>query len=244
MGMKASKSYITDWEHADGHVKQYQTLDRMEPFKHHETLILSHENQREFQIRRSHKVLYFTKAVPNTAFWFDVCRKYEEPILQVRGHPWKKQWDILSYHIPSYVGQDAIRDESSSNHPLYRKARIHIDWKLDRAEVQLCQPLLTEIINKGEKTAEVWSDPILIYYDADRIYGNKGQTYRPDDHDTLISYLEMSADHKYSFLHLAKNCDIALHVILTVISSIIHCNNSPFLSRSTDAFMPPEGNLL
>jgi hypothetical protein len=205
MGMKASKSYITNWEHADGNVEQYETLDRMIPLKHHETLLLSHENQREFQIHQSNNnnkvLLYFTKAVSNTAFWFDIHRPEEGPMLQVRGHPWKKQWDILSYHIPSYVGQDVILDESSNHHPLYRKARIQIDWRRHCAEVKLCVPRLHEMEHDDEQMTEGWSNPILIYYDTDRIYGNKGQTYRPNHEDTLMSSLEITKDHKHSFLH-------------------------------------------
>lgn len=100
MGAASSKIYTTDWEKADGHLKHnYETLDRSAPFKNHHSLVLQHNehSQRDIIVKdENFEILYSTRAVPGTAFWFDVCKFGGEPILQVRGHPWGNIWDIVS----------------------------------------------------------------------------------------------------------------------------------------------------
>lgn len=231
MGVKSSKVFTTNWEKADGHLHHYETLDHMAPFQHHETLVLSHDNQREFKVSLANDVMYTTKAVPKTAFWFDLCRA-DEPILQVRGHPWGTTWDIYSYHVPSFVGQEVVLDEHANHHPLYLKARVNLNWKQDGAKVQLCQAT-----TENKAASLHWSDPILVYDNVNFVRGS-GQTHLPKE-DNLVSYFELSADHKPMSLELAKGCDVALHVILTVIANLIHANTNPFLAHASDGFMGP-----
>ena len=228
MGAMSSKVYVTDWDKADGHLHYDETVDHMAPFKQHETLILSHEGQREFKVSKQggrDEELYTTKAVPKTAFWFDVCRAGEK-ILQVRGHPWGTVWDIFAYRVPAYEGQEAVLDENASLQPLHLKARVTLNWKQDGAQVKMCQ-------GTGENGKIKWSEPVLIYDDINYACG-KGQTHLPSDNN-LVSYFELSSKHQPSKLELAKGCDIALHIILAVISNVIHCNTNPFLVHATDA---------
>jgi hypothetical protein len=236
MGATSSKVYVTDWEKADGHLHHDETLDRSSPFANHRTLLLrpSHKAhssaQRDFQVvnEAGDTLYYTTRGVPNTAFWFDIL-KNEEPMLQVRGHPWGTEWDIYAYHAPSFVGQEPV----SPGAPLYLKARVLLNWTKDSAKVQLCH----------KKNAKLeWSDPVLIYDDTNFLMG-KGQTHLPAD-TNLVSYCEsMTADTERDQpgahpikLELAKGCDVALHIILTVIANVVHSNANPFLAHSSNSY--------
>eukprot|EP00545_Synedropsis_sp_CCMP1620_P005711 CAMPEP_0119005612 /NCGR_PEP_ID=MMETSP1176-20130426/1830_1 /TAXON_ID=265551 /ORGANISM="Synedropsis recta cf, Strain CCMP1620" /LENGTH=240 /DNA_ID=CAMNT_0006957445 /DNA_START=75 /DNA_END=797 /DNA_ORIENTATION=- len=234
MGATSSKVYVTDWDKADGHLHHDETVDKSSPFRKHETLHLSPSRkvhasgQRDFQvINEAGDTLYYTtKAVPNTAFWFDLL-KNDEPMVQVRGHPWGKEWDIYAYHAPSYSGQEP--DAASA--ALYLKARVLLNWTKDNAKVQLCH-------KKKKDSKQEWSDPVLVYDDINFLMG-KGQTHLPSN-TNLVSYSEnltTAAGNKHLIrLELAKGCDVALHVILTVIANVVHSNTNPFIAHANNSY--------
>lgn len=236
MGANSSKVYVIDWDKADGHLHHYETLDKSSPFRHHETLLLSPSHkinsspQRDFKVvnQAGDTLYYTTRGVPNTAFWFDIL-KNDEPMLQVRGHPWGTEWDILAYHAPSFIGQKPI--DLKEGAALFLKARVLVNWTKDCAKVQLCH-------KKDAK--QQWTDPVLIYDDINFLMG-KGQTHLPSDAN-LVSCCESVANSSSPsavhdvLLELAKGCDVALHVILTVIANVVHSNTNPFSAHAENSF--------
>lgn len=106
---------------------------------------------------------------------------------------------------------------------LYLKARVELNFRQDGAKVQILQ--------KKPNGKSKWSKPVLVYDDVNFLQG-KGQTHLVGN-DSLTSCSELLEPGELQ-MEVAKGCDVALHITLTVIANLVHSNKNPFMVHATE----------
>lgn len=206
-------------------------------------------NQREYDVKDDEgTLLYTTKAVEGTVKWFDLLDKDGTKTFRVQTDQSHKNWDIYRYGKPTFEGQEADTEASEkAGESLYKKAGVTVAWDRYHGTVAMYGPdqKPTGEDGKGESEREgsatgvlMSDDPVLKVEEIKSITGeyqtmlpshgmlgfdNREDREKKGHHHALVGYWvweHTNKTHKIK-MHIGKGTDLALHVILAVLTNMI-----------------------
>ena len=226
MGGAASHFGDTDWDKADGGLKEAAaTFDGSNPTDSHSIFYLKGKSlvsQRDFEIKDEDNVLlYTTKPVEGTTKDFDLLDKDDNKLLHVHTNSSRSKWQIYSYKS-TFEGQTPITDRGDVKveEPLYRKAAVSITWDKYHGVVSLYEG------TNPDDTQGILSKEHILRIEEIKSITAQFQSFVPKMsllHPKLCGYWirEHTAKTDRVKMHLAKGTDVALHTILSVITNSV-----------------------
>ncbi|CAB9515087.1 expressed unknown protein [Seminavis robusta] len=226
MGGAASHFSDTDWEKADGGLKEAsETFDGTKPTEGHALFYLTKEkslvNQRDCELRdEDNTLLYTTCAVEGTTKDFDLTDSQKQKILHVHTNSLRSKWEIYSYKA-TFEGQTpATEAKVVVKEPLYHKATVTITYDKYHGVIRLTEAA-------PENTAGILSHDAVLKIEEIKSITAQFQSCVPKlglMHPKLCGYWvrEHTAKTDRIKVHLAKGSDVCLHSILVVITNLLH----------------------
>jgi hypothetical protein len=226
MGGAASRFGDTDWDKADGGLKEASaTFDGSNPTEAHSIFYLrgkSLVSQRDFEVKdEENGLIYATKAIEGTTKDFDVLDKDDNRLFHVHTNASRSKWQIYSYKS-NFEGQTPITDRGDVKlqEPLYRKAEVSITWDKFHGVISLYEGTTPE-----DAQGALSKEHILRIEEIKSITA-QFQSFVPKMsllHPQLCGYWvrEHTAKTDRIKMHLAKGTDVALHAILCVITNSV-----------------------
>ena len=206
--------------------------------------------QREFEIR-SHdhldEILYKSVAVQGTTKAFDLVQGGQDSksLFRIHTNASRSQWDIYAF-TQVFEGQ-AVDDEATmispeNKEPLYRKAKIVITWNKYHGDVYMVQSSQTPQPPQQGTESEGWGndmDPRGVFDKESTLrceeiqsFTSQYQAYHPRTNPILDSAAppqlqswwvwEHTQNLHQMKMHLAKGCDVALHVIIAITTNMVN----------------------
>lgn len=175
-------------------------------------------NKREFFVSDGTKSLFSTKAVANTARWFDLVDAQGKAVIRLgRTHMFNITWDLYQIDAPVWEGQQAdekMTAKSTDDVKLYRLGQL----KMSAMGQNHGQFYL--YAEGDDKQGVLDTTTSLLRLEKIRSFSQKWQTMNPDNTYSLVGYWEWNG-HSMN-LHLAAGTDVALHAAAAIVMDLIH----------------------
>jgi hypothetical protein len=227
MGGAASRFDETDWDKADGGLREAsETFDGKKPSSRHTILTLKKPtivNQREFEIRDDlNTLLYTSSAVSGTTKWFDFFADDGKKLFRIQADSSRSTWDVYSCS-PSFENQKPDGQASDkAGERLYRKARIDITWNKNHGDVY-------PIVPSADDLEGVAQEDSILKVEVIKSVTAQYQAFKSDNmidfpHPPLTSWWVWEhLPHSHQMrMRLAKGSDIALHSIMAIATNLVY----------------------